>query len=470
MRSNLLCGRGGVSHVVDEDTRHSLPIAQMGNYQDYLKKQPVPLRELESPPVRQHMFGNPYKTNKNLMMMTDEVGFGDVDEVQIINSAGQNSHQSQGQVMRGVKRPAGDSLSAPPKRRKGPLPKDFKYQSPSSSPVHKIEYPSVDIKPESIDVKPVVMLMNTQPQVQLPLHAPQLQQPLQQQQLHHQFNGHNKPIVAPMVQSHPPVTGKMAGFVSGEYHLPTPVEPSERPALRNSIEEKNPVVKEEPLPVVRPVNPISNHKLENFKNNFLKKANMPNSHGNLGVSSQNISDTILSNMTEMHSPGNSWLHHNGQANSNDLHPLQKTSLEHSFSLNQAKTIIPATNSTPVLQTNSETYNSDSDKLPLISSQDSKNKSNQRGGSFSPDPSVTVSTGPTVTNGPNSLAQEEKILTADELRSIKLRNNNVRQLIYKEVKKPGKLHTDLWKMLDSDLHGPPWIRRQFIQEVKLEALR
>ena len=72
MRANLLCGRGGVSHLVDEDTRHSLPIGQMGNYQDYLKKQPLPLRELESAPVRQHMFGNPFKTNKNLMMMTDE--------------------------------------------------------------------------------------------------------------------------------------------------------------------------------------------------------------------------------------------------------------------------------------------------------------------------------------------------------------------------------------------------------------
>jgi hypothetical protein len=29
----------------------------MGNYQDYLKKMPVPLREIESTPVRQHMFG-----------------------------------------------------------------------------------------------------------------------------------------------------------------------------------------------------------------------------------------------------------------------------------------------------------------------------------------------------------------------------------------------------------------------------
>ena len=43
--------------LVDEDCKHTMPISQMGNYQDYLKKMPVPLREIESTPVRQHMFG-----------------------------------------------------------------------------------------------------------------------------------------------------------------------------------------------------------------------------------------------------------------------------------------------------------------------------------------------------------------------------------------------------------------------------
>lgn len=60
---------------MDDDTLHSLPIGQMGNYQDYLKKMPVALREIESQPVRQHMFGNPFKINKNMIL--DEV----VDEV-----------------------------------------------------------------------------------------------------------------------------------------------------------------------------------------------------------------------------------------------------------------------------------------------------------------------------------------------------------------------------------------------------
>jgi len=469
MRSNLLFGRKGISHVIDEDTRHSLPIAQMGNYQDYLKKQPVPLRELESPPVRQHMFGNPYKTNKNLMMMTDEVGLGEVDEIQIINSAGQSSHSGTGsvQVMRGLKRAAGEPLGAPPKRRKGPLSKDFKFQIPSSSPVRKVEYPS--IKPDVfVDIKPSPMLMHAPPQ-QLP-PPPQLP-PQQPQPLHHQFNGHNKPIVvsAPSQKPHNiPVgtgvvgTGKMAGF-TGDFHHPT--EPSERLLpLRNSIEEKTAIVNEEPLaPVVRAAIPISNHKLENFKNSILK-----NSLGSAGAKS--IADTILSNMTEMHSQGNSWLHHNGQPNDLQHH---KTSVEHSFCLNQAKSI--TTSTTTNIETTKSNNNSDSDKsvITLINlDENSKNKLNQRG-SISLDLSAANeynSALPTtqLTNGPSSVV-EEPGLTDGELRSIKLRNNNVRQLIYKEVKRPGRLYTNLWKMLE-ELHGPPWVRRQFIQEVKLEALR
>ena len=38
----------------------------MGNYQEVLKKQPAALRELENTPTRQHMFGNPFKVNKQV--------------------------------------------------------------------------------------------------------------------------------------------------------------------------------------------------------------------------------------------------------------------------------------------------------------------------------------------------------------------------------------------------------------------
>lgn len=58
MRANFL--QPGLSHtkLLDDDYVHSMPVAQMGNYQEYLKRMTPPLREIESAPVRQHMFGN----------------------------------------------------------------------------------------------------------------------------------------------------------------------------------------------------------------------------------------------------------------------------------------------------------------------------------------------------------------------------------------------------------------------------
>ena len=46
------------------DQVHSIPVQQMGNYQEYLKKMPASLREIETQPARLHMFGNPFKVNK----------------------------------------------------------------------------------------------------------------------------------------------------------------------------------------------------------------------------------------------------------------------------------------------------------------------------------------------------------------------------------------------------------------------
>merc|ERR1712226_823452 len=62
------------------------------------------------------------------------------------------------------------------------------------------------------------------------------------------------------------------------------------------------------------------------------------------------------------------------------------------------------------------------------------------------------------------------ISKEELRSINLRNQNVRQVIYKEVKRPGKNHDRLIQMLKQDLHGPSQIRREYIKEVIAEAGR
>lgn len=116
MRTNYLQKSYGTTKLIDEDQTHSIPVQQMGNYQDYLKKQPPPLRELENIPARLHTFGNPFKVKENFKMVdeADEANFG------------QQAHTK--------KRQHETSLSSPgPRKRKpGPLPRDFKLQRSSS--------------------------------------------------------------------------------------------------------------------------------------------------------------------------------------------------------------------------------------------------------------------------------------------------------------------------------------------------
>ena len=375
MRANLLCGRGGVSHLIDEDTRHSLPIGQMGNYQDYLKKQPMPLRELESAPVRQHMFGNPFKTNKNLMMMTDEVsGLGGVDEVQIV---GPGTPQ---QVHRGVKRAADQVLSAPPKRRKGPLARDFQFPSPvaspAASPVHIGEIPEIELNPEPIQIN------------------------------------HKLPIVNGIKS-----VGKMASYFKDV------VENFEDPGLQ-LIEQVKSISKEENIQIL-------NHKNDFSRNHILKTSKLDISKNDF---TKSVADNILSTMTEVQESSlKAWLP-NGQPEAPP--PYRKLDL-----IPPAPTeIIELEPTPPPIHVVTDLTEDDRQTAPVVS----------------PEPILAKQV-------------KEKKLTPEEIRSIKLRNNNVRQLIYKEVKRPGKLHCVLWRML-GELHGPPDIRKQFILEVKQEAVR
>lgn len=106
----------------NDDQIHNLPVSQMGNYQEYLKKLPTPLREIEAQPTRMHMFGNPFKLDKKNVMMIDETDFDAFP-----GGSGSNSS-------RGMKRPSDFIGGSKMKRKPGPLPKDFSYRvkSPTS--------------------------------------------------------------------------------------------------------------------------------------------------------------------------------------------------------------------------------------------------------------------------------------------------------------------------------------------------
>lgn len=69
----------------------------------------------------------------------------------------------------------------------------------------------------------------------------------------------------------------------------------------------------------------------------------------------------------------------------------------------------------------------------------------------------------------SIKDTENAMSKEEIRSVVQRNQNMRQMIYKEVKRPGKNHETLFSML-KDLHGPKTIKEAYIGEVILEAKR
>ncbi|XP_014304786.1 integrator complex subunit 6 isoform X2 [Myotis lucifugus] len=100
MRFNLMKSTRRFLKGQDEDQVHSVPIAQMGNYQEYLKQVPSPLRELDpDQPRRLHTFGNPFKLDKKGMM---------IDEADEFVAGPQNKH----------KRPGEPNMQGIPKRRR----------------------------------------------------------------------------------------------------------------------------------------------------------------------------------------------------------------------------------------------------------------------------------------------------------------------------------------------------------------
>lgn len=101
-------------NLMSKDAGHSLPIAEMGNYQDYLKRREAPLRELEPTNVRQHMFGNPYKRDKHMVM---------VDEADDITS---DPSSPSNKVPNANKKDINRMMSR--KRKAGPIRKDFVYK------------------------------------------------------------------------------------------------------------------------------------------------------------------------------------------------------------------------------------------------------------------------------------------------------------------------------------------------------
>lgn len=119
MRENFFRMPTGTGvNLYAKDAGHSLPIAEMGNYQEYLKNKEPPLREIEPTNVRQHMFGNPYKKDKH-MVMVDEADLGDVAPMRSLNAQNTPKKLEMNKITR--------------KRKAGPIRKDFIFRRTSTS-------------------------------------------------------------------------------------------------------------------------------------------------------------------------------------------------------------------------------------------------------------------------------------------------------------------------------------------------
>lgn len=122
MRENFFKIPTNGINLYTKDAGHCLPIAEMGNYQEYLKNKETPLRELEPTNVRQHMFGNPYKKDKH-MVMVDEADLGELAPMKASNMGGATPGM--------VRKLDGTRLGR--KRKAGPISKNFKFRRLSTS-------------------------------------------------------------------------------------------------------------------------------------------------------------------------------------------------------------------------------------------------------------------------------------------------------------------------------------------------
>ena len=123
------CKNGTKFH--DRDDLHCKPIQEMGNYQEYLKKQTPPLREIDATPTRLHAFGNPFKVKQNLIDEADEAILSAASE-----TFGRKRTFSESSSTSSNSSPMQLSSPSPFKRKQCPLPRNVPsryFLSPSSA-------------------------------------------------------------------------------------------------------------------------------------------------------------------------------------------------------------------------------------------------------------------------------------------------------------------------------------------------
>ena len=516
MRANYLQPSLNQTKLVDDDVRHSLPIAQMGNYQDYLKKMPVPLREIESTPVRQHMFGNPFKINKNMIM--DEVVL-DEDSFVAPGAGAQGNISAQGAGIgsspnRGNKRQSDHVASHVGMKRskKGPLPRDFIYRkTPPGTPVHSPLYDQAESG--MIDLNTAIDLLETQENQQTNV-------------INMQSATQLTPPASPIkyqVSAQPGILTENKIAVNGSL-MPNSMSnaninaDSDNSSTESSQVNISPIYASENYNPNRPPtssggliaaeNQSGNQENSSLLTNVQPLPTLPsildNSHqpSNLSAQSQQPNVSRLG-YGSVENTGLSVDNFSGLATL--PRPIGSPALlpNHSVTLNDIinpiSPLLPVSSAPVPIQSRANGNHLSVSSLNANRHANFQPKGHTITNGFSNGNSRSVNS-PINVNGlgspgnrksresrdnspipptfsrqnvkiePSSKSSTLYMLNKEELKSINLRNQNMRQVIYKEVKKPGKNHAKLVQMLREDLHGPPPIRREYIKEVIAEAAR
>ena len=518
MRANYLQPSISLTKLIDDDCRHSLPIGQMGNYQDYLKKMPVPLREIESTPVRQHMFGNPFKINKNMIM--DEVV---LDEVSLVAPGSPGQGGIPGQVTgatpnRNQKRQSEMAATQGMKRaKKGPLPRDFSYRkTPPGTPRHSPSYeqPEIGVTDVTTISDKLQILEQEQSGSSMPLSM-QLTPPASPMNYQlHVANGvltENKSIVNGNSINSISTTNLSSddsanSIIESNINNANTSLPSENynpnrlgPLTGNLVAVANASGNQENSslltnvhPPIIPIPASDNSNLSYDISPQLQRQDtfrsIPgNSDSNVGSALESVPGiTSLPTLKgpEVPSSNEVLYGHNINGSQQTGHTTSSFSAAstpvsvHSKVNGNHSSISSSINTN---RHNNLPYRNNTITNGIHNGTKSANISSMINGLGSPGKRKSRDSRDNSPVPPAFSRQNIKIepsladatlsrISKEELRSINLRNQNVRQVIYKEVKRPGKNHDRLIQMLKQDLHGPSQIRREYIKEVIAEAGR
>ena len=520
MRANYLQPSVNHTKLVDDDSRHSLPIGQMGNYQDYLKKMPVPLREIESTPVRQHMFGNPFKINKNMIM--DEVV---LDEVSLAapGSPGQSmsgqGNSISGSSNRGQKRQVDSSSThlGVKRTKKGPLPRDFIYRkTPPGTPVHD-PYEQLDANSKDSHLTTEQHHVLEQSGLQSTMQLTPPASPIHYQAIAGNgiltenklvINGNSIPNISISENINDiGVNYSNENNSNGSETLDGYISNRHNTQAGNLIAATNASGNQENSSLLTNVQPsfsMSPGSHLNQTNDVGLLSNIHQRQEPLRFSHGNVDQIINPPLDGMQGINN--LSH--LSGSESIIPSSRTGPSEGVSsspnmvqqTSNSSVTLPAGTLSISNQNKTNGSHTSTQNLSRQANNTHKNNSFSNGIINGINRSSNMSSVSALMNGGHSTTKRKsrdsrdnspvppafsrqsiKVestladltlpkLSKEELRRINLRNQNMRQVIYKEVKRPGKNHERLIQMLKEDLHGPSQIRREYVKEVIAEAGR